>query len=286
MFSGLSLVQPIDQHNPKLLADFEKSIIVLEEAATGLGHRVAAAHIERSLLGFQAEWHIRGLIYHLRRCFQHHSVFVREVSARASTGASCIIMFAPSFQEMLFEFYALINLAKISLDNLRIYLRPLFVRSSHQLPKSIRDVLAGSSDCPIYQQLMNQPLLKYLMDLRNCLIHYRSFATSDNAFVQEEHACDPLEGTDDPFLNVMARADFRRVGQNAISVNVLLPDRIFEDEVNGGRKMANFSYRERWSLISTAKNIVELTAGALITTLQFLAEVDQPVFHFAARSSK
>ncbi len=241
------------------------------------------------LLGFQAEWHVRGLIYHLRRCHEHYSTFVGEVSARASAGASAIVMFAPSFQQMLFEFYALVNLARISLDNLRVYLRPLFVRSSHQLPKSVRDVLAGNSDCPVYTQLSDQPLLTYLLDLRNCLVHYRSFANRDNAIVRDENLKGELlkDADGDPFLTAMARAEFRRVGPNAISVNVLLPDRIFEEKTTGGGdRLAPFTYSERWNLLSMAKGFVELTAGALIATMHLLAHVDEPMFQFLAKSSR
>lgn len=197
-------------------------------------------------------------------------------------------MFAPSFQQMLFEFYALVNLSRISLDNLRVYLRPLFVRSSHQLPKSIRDMLAGSSDCPIYAHLIGQPLFTYLVDLRNCLVHYRSFATSDNAIVREENVPNLLGKADsDPFLMSMARAEFRRVGSNAISVNVLLPDRIFEDKTKGGGdRLVHFTYSERWNLISMARGFVELTVWSLIATMQLLAQVEDPMFHFSAKSSK
>lgn len=274
--------------NETLLSEFEKSIAALEKAASGLGHLVAEAHEDRSLAGFQAEWHLRGLIYHLRCCMEHYSTFVGEVSARASTGASAIVMFAPSYQQMLFELYALVNLAKISLDNLRVYLRPLFVPSSPQLPKSIRDVLAGASDCPVYQGLTSQPLLAYLMDLRNCLVHYRSFATSDNAIVEEESVDGLLEEADrNPFLIAMARAEFRRVGRNGISVNVLLPDRIFEEKTKGGGdRLAQFTYDERWNLISMARGFVEISAGALIATMNLLAEVDEPKFHFSAKSAK
>jgi hypothetical protein len=277
----------MDARNPQPLAEFEKSIAAIEESAKGLGHCVAAAHAERSMLGYQAEWHIRGLIYHLRRCFQHYSLIVREVSASASTGASNIIMFAPAFQEMLFEFYALLNLCKISLDNLRVYLKPLFMSSSDHLPKSIRDVLKGSSDCPIYQELAGQPLLEYLIDLRNCLVHYRSFATSDNAIVRDENVGDLLEEhIGDGFLNrAMARADFRKVGPDGISVNVCLPDRIFEEGSASGKRLAQFSYEERLSLISMARNFAQMTAGALTAALHLLAEIDEPLFRFSAKAA-
>jgi hypothetical protein len=140
--------------NSRKLADFERQIAELEESVRGLGHRVATAHPDRSLVAYQAEWHIRGVIYHLRRLFEMYAVFTRKVGQMAAdTGAQVIYLFAPSFQPMLFEFYALVNLCRISLDNLRIFLKPLFKPSSHQLPKSVRDVMKGKSDCPIYNAL-------------------------------------------------------------------------------------------------------------------------------------
>jgi hypothetical protein len=43
-------------------------------------------------------------------------------------------MYASSYQQMLFEFYTLVSLCRIALDNLRLYLRPLFIRTSDELP--------------------------------------------------------------------------------------------------------------------------------------------------------
>jgi hypothetical protein len=74
------------------------------------------------------------MLYHLHELFHHHSVFVSEVSARAGTGASIVFMYASSYKQMLFEFYALVSLCRIALDNLRLYLRPLFIRTSDELP--------------------------------------------------------------------------------------------------------------------------------------------------------
>ena len=114
------------ENNSRPVSSFEQDIGALEALGNGLGHRVAEKHGERSLLGFQAEWHIRGVLYHLRRLFELHGQFVHEVSLRAGTGANVLLMYAPSYQQMLFEFYALVNLSRISLDNLRVYLGPLF----------------------------------------------------------------------------------------------------------------------------------------------------------------
>jgi hypothetical protein len=43
-------------------------------------------------------------------------------------------MYASSYQQMLFEFYTLVSLCRIALDNLRLYLGPLFIRTSDELP--------------------------------------------------------------------------------------------------------------------------------------------------------
>ncbi len=270
--------------NPRMLQDFQRDIVEIEESVKGLGHRVATAHSERSFLGFQAEWHIRGVLYHLRRLFDLHAVFVREVSARASTGASAVIMYAPSFQEMLFEFYALVNLSRISLDNLRIFLSPVFMRTCDPLPKSIRAVLRGKTDCPVYNALSGQDALEYLLDLRNYLVHYRSFATSDNAYVIEEgFNTSDIDGQYDAYFAAMARADFRRIGDSAIAVNILLPDRIFENNAAGGKRLTRFTYEQRWSLLSMALSFAQLAVMSLRGALQCLEEVNDPVFAFTAK---
>ncbi len=267
--------------NPRKLDEFKRDIADLEETVKGLGHRVAEAHSERSLLGFQAEWHVRGILYHLRRLDELHASFVHEVSGRASTGANVIVMYAPSYQHMLFEFYALVNLCRISLDNLRIYLAPLFQRSSDQLPKSIRDVLKGTTNCSVYNVLSGHEVLTYLLDLRNCLVHYRSFATSDNAYVVEEGVdSSNVVGGGDEYFEAMARADFRRVGEDAIAVNVLLPDRIFETNASGNKRLVEFTYKERWSLLSMARSFAQLAIMSLQRALQCLTEISDPAFEF------
>jgi hypothetical protein len=213
-----------------------------------------------------------------------HGQFVHEVSVRVGAGATALFMYAPSYQKMLFEFYALVNLCRISLDNLRVYLRPLFTRQSDQLPKSVRDVLKGSTNCHVYNMLSGQDAVNYLLDIRNCLVHFRSFATSDNAFVHEQETdATELVNGDDEYFAAMARADFRRVGENAVSVNVLLPDRIFETTGTGDKRLARFTYHERWSLLSMARTFAQLAVLSLKGALEALAEIDTPVFEFSAK---
>jgi hypothetical protein len=274
----------MDDRNPRPIQDLRAEIDALELPAKGLALKVASAHPKRSLLAFQAEWHIRAILYHLRHVFDHYSVFVHEVSKRAGTGASVLVMFAPSFQELLFEFYALVNICRISVDNLRLYLGPHFAPGSDQLPKSIRDVLAGKTNCPVYNSLVGQPLLDYLLDIRNCLVHYRSLATSDNAIVVEEGIDTSREfPAHDSFFLAMARAQFRRDGENGISVNVYVPDEIFETDAKGNKRLSVFTYSQRWSLVSTARNFAELGVRSLTLVLECLRSVPDSSFEYSAK---
>jgi len=269
--------------NPRKPGDFVADIEALERSARGLAHGVAQAHPGRSLLAHQADWHIRGILYHLRRLVDHYSSFVGEVSSRAEMGTRIIIMYAPCYQRALFEFYALVNLCRISLDNLRNYLRPLFTRRSDQLPNSVRDVLKGDTNCPVYSALVGQQAVDYLLDVRNCLVHYRSFGTSDNALVLKEGVDVPQDLGEDAesFVTSMAKAYFRRVGDNAFSVNVYMPDRIFED--GGTGKLATFTYNQKWGLVPNARTFASVAICSLVRALECLKEIDGPVFEFSAK---
>jgi len=161
------------------LKDFEKN-------AHEMVRNLTSKKPHYTLQAHQAEWHIRCLIYHCRNLLSYYTSFTKEVSSRAATGADILWMYSQDFQYMLFELYGLVNIARISMDNLRFYLSPLFKTPSNQLPKSVKDFLKGDTDCPIYQFLSKQDLTEYLIDLRNCLVHYRSFASSDNALVFED----------------------------------------------------------------------------------------------------
>lgn len=98
-------------------------------------------------------------------------------------------------------------------------------------------------------------------------------------FYSEIRACEALPQT------AHARADFRRVGENAISVNVCLPDLIFETD-KGGKRLAKFTYKERWNLLSMAKAFSQLAITALSDTLHCLESVEEPSFTFSSRKSE
>lgn len=211
------------------LDDFPSQIGEATKGLTELVHKVAAVRDHGGLPAHQAEWHVRGAAYHCRNIFEKYKVFIHETSKRAGIDGGppeAIIMYAPVAQPLMFEFYALVNLSRIALDNLRSVLAPTFKTQFAQLPKSISDYSGATTDCPVYRWLADQPALSYLSDLRNCLVHYRSFATSDNALViQEGSECAERMRSDLPAL---FKAEFRLSGRGAIAVNVLLPDTIFE----------------------------------------------------------
>jgi len=265
-------------------SEIEQEILQLEKPLAGIGHSVANAYPTRSILGYQAEWHARGIIYHTRNLFRYYSDFSREVSSRASSDAEVIVMYAPDYQNLLFELYALVNLFRISMDNLRIFLHPLFKSRSDQLPKSVKDVLKCMTDCPVYTMLSKQKILDYVIDFRNCLVHYRSFATSDNALVIEEGKETELGTEVQTFFAAMAKASFRRIGKNCISVNIFLPDRIFDISPKG-EKLAKFTFDEQLNLLSMTREFARLGVYTLVTTMELLRDIDQPLYTFSSHKT-
>ena len=82
----------------------------------------------------------------------------------------------------------------------------------------------------------------------------------------------------------MARAYFRRIGHDASSVNIYMPDRIFEEQTTG--KLAKFTYEQKWGLVPNARTFAFLTIRALSLALAFLTDTAQPVFEFSAKKRK
>jgi hypothetical protein len=234
-------------------------------------------------IAHQAQWHMRGAIFHATAILDSYSLFARGVSARAQIDPApdVLIMYAPALQEVFFSFYALVNLARITLDNLRLYLRPVFRTDFRQLPKSVSGFLEGETDCPVYVDLENQPVVSYLSDLRNCLVHFRSFAVGDNAVVVGDHVGEEEEvrllcGV--AWFDHMARARFRRTEQG-VSVNVFLPDKTF-DRSGAGEKLAQFTYKERINLVSQSIEFTRLVRRALLGSFALLLEPGTPTYQF------
>ena len=239
-----------------------------------------------------SEWHMRGAHYHFSQLANSYDEFAAGAALRVHSIAEkgsdvdVIIMYAPEFQRMMFDFYALVNIVRIFLDNLRIYLQPVFLTKLGQMPKSILDILNGYTDCPVYKTLNSRPDMRYLCDLRNCIVHYRSLATSDNLIVTKEGLSaedkDMLFNKADPTgrLSSMARAVFRKDDNNAYVVNVFVPDRIFDDANKGTKKLVNFTYEAKWNILSASRDFVNFIRYPLLITYQLLGSVGTPAFQW------
>lgn len=241
-------------------------------------------HPEHRTRVHHAEWHVRGVVHHCRNLLASYQEVAQGAADRAvGTGANVVVMYAPAVQRMWFEFYALVSLARITLDNLRKLLAPVFVTDFGQLPKSISGYLDGGTDCPVYVWLAKNPAVSYLSDMRNCLAHFRSFATNDNAVLVEEghEDADPLNlDPDADWLRPMAKGEFRRVGEDGASINFYLPDVIF-DRSGTGEKLAKFTYGERYNILSQSFAFVELVAEAVGQSFVLLLDPGRPTFSYA-----
>jgi hypothetical protein len=143
--------------------------------------------------------------------------------------------------------------------------------------------MKGTTDCPVYEWINNQDVFEYLIDFRNCLVHYRSFATSDNALVIEEGAdVSNLFEEKDYVFAPMARAFFRKVGDNGFSVNIYLPDTIFE-QTDGNKRLAKFTYEERWNLLSQCRAFAQATSLAVLLALRTVLDTQGRVFAYSRR---
>ncbi len=191
-----------------------------------------------------------------------------------------IIMHSPECQAMMFEFYALVNLARISLDRLLHVLAPVFKTPFQQLPNSVTGFMDAQTDCPVYRILARQPIVPYLIDLRDCVVHYRSFATTDNTQVllEGEHDFDLV----DRIMPGLFKAVFRPVGKRRVSVNVLLPDKIFVRD-RSGKKLVAFTYQQRINLLSQSREFLKTVVGATAEAFGLLIEPGKPTYTYTKR---
>jgi hypothetical protein len=112
----------------------------IERAVSMEMRRVLEAWPEHALIVHQAEWHFLGVAYHTRNVLTNYNTMMQRDIIRAAVASACetpdlLVAPAPEFRGMMFEFYALLNLARITLDNLRVFLRPVFKTNYRQLPK-------------------------------------------------------------------------------------------------------------------------------------------------------
>ncbi len=272
-------------------AEIREQLDAIEQRLAKMTRELVHARPDFSLLAHQAEWHVRALAYHGRSLCQHYEEIANGVSVRATAlpdrKPNVIIMHAPTFQMLLADFYALVNLARITLDNMRMFLRPVFATNFNQLPKSVSDFIDNSTDCPVYNHLASNPQVGYLCDIRNCIVHFRTFATNDSAIVAEEGMDVQEMGLDDnPWTIPMARARFRWVSDSILAVNFVLPDTIFERTASGDKKLARFTYDKGNNILGISLHFVDLVATSIVESFDLLLKVDKPTFTFERRRTR
>ncbi|TWU54375.1 hypothetical protein Poly51_30920 [Rubripirellula tenax] len=263
----------------QFIDELEKSRDSLQTA----GRLVAEQFPDRRLFAHQAEWHGKGVIHHTHSVIEKYADFAHGVVMRASIEPKPNAIFMPAslYQEMMFEFYAGLNLARITLDNLRVFLRPLFATDFGQIPKSITDILQNKTDCPIYDTLLQSDDCSYLIDLRNCLVHHRTFATADQAIVIEDgHESEVNDLTRNfDWLDSFARAYFRRENEKIV-VNIYLPDMIFRRDGND-KKLATFTYDRKINLLSQTMHFARLTVQSVTEVCRLLSQHKGEVYTYS-----
>jgi hypothetical protein len=233
--------------------NFDRELAEMDQSLSEIVRKYSEHSADYRLKGLYAQWHLKGLMFHAQRILSsykavHEHVYTRILSSPDTTQRpNVLIMYVPEMQEMMYEVYAFINLAKITLDHLQKILKPLFLEKT-QLPKSISDFTPGVTTCPTYERIANTEEIRYLIDLRNCLAHYRTFAVSNNSlFVMEGVDINQLSVVDE-WTKPMAKGVFRIAGENKIVVNVFLPDTIFNDGPN--KTLSQFTYNKRINLLA------------------------------------
>jgi hypothetical protein len=272
-----------DQDEAMRLSTFESDVTRIEGNVAEVVREVLAAKPEHRLLIHQAEWHVRGLIYHLRRMVTVYHAVAADVGGLKASNPDVIIVHSVAMQELIFEFYALTALARILLDQLKNYVAPTFVTSAAELPNSVTRMLGGETNCPLYEALGTDHLsiLRYLIDLRDCLVHHRSFATSDNTVaVRAGTDTSHLDAMELPWYRAITQVEYRDVGEDGIAVNVLLPDAIFEYNAAGERAqmIRPFTHEAGNNLLSQSREFTNLCAHSAAEALVLLASTAEPIY--------
>jgi hypothetical protein len=263
--------------NSKHVADYDNELKELGKVISDAVANLEKNRAEYTLLTRQAEWHVKGLIYHAEKLTALYKHVASEVGGRhLSTKAEYIIFHSEELQELTFEFYAFVLLARLSLDELKNCLKPLFT-SNPQLPNSITDVLKGSTDCPLYSGLQQgQPILRYLIDIRDCIVHHRTFATSHDAVAmakeaEEENFAKTLpQGWQIP----VTRIYFNRDTLGKLVVNILLPDAIYEvgQDSHRGKMVPHFTYDIGVNILAQSMEFLKLCTYETALALNLLAK--------------
>ncbi len=261
-------------HNPintnVFLAELTQIILVLRNSIS----KLLKENPDMEIRAYRTEWHIRGLVYHCQNLIKHYTDIGNSVVSRSNASPDMkpdvLIIYSPSCQYLMYEFYALVNLARISLDNLIKLTAPLFITKS--IPKSITDIKTGMTNCPIYERHSNDSLTKYLIDLRNCLVHYKTFATSDNVYILKEGEKTIEETVDSElvssFLGPMFRAIFRITEQENIVFNIYIPDNIYKTSEDGNKVISEFTYEMKRNIVGYSMRFIR---SIMFSTLEAIS---------------
>jgi len=249
------------QHNPinnmttkkeqRKTTDFEAEIQEMEKVINSILTEYQKLSEEHYLKGLHAHWHLKGLNFHMKNLITNYNIISKEVLARLNKVelVDVLIMHTPEIRNLMYEFYAFINLARITLDNIKYILSPLFITPFNHMPKSITGLASGMTDCPVYERIANTEELHYLIDIRNCIVHYRSFSTSDNSIIIKEGvSIDDPKVENSNWIKPMAKGTFRITENKDVVFNIFIPDVIFDK--NNGKKMVEFSYDKRINLLA------------------------------------
>ena len=233
----------------------------------------------------QTEWYMRGLIYHYKKIFDHYQKIAEGISERVLSSVlnegkplDIAILFSPEVQYLQFEFISLVSLERSSLDNLRILLSPVFKTPFEQLPKSITDFIKGKTNCPVYQSMMKSPFVNYLIDIRDCMVHYRPFASSDNAIAVKEGINVPPEIQKWP--KPLANISFRYSGGTKVVTNIFLPDKIFKRDTNGNKTMPLFTYKKKINILGQSFQFVKFAELFTLGAVKLLEKPGKPVYTY------
>lgn len=271
------------------LDHFEKEIEGIESLVRKSVQKIAQAKLEYYWLAHEAEWHLNGLTYHVRRICQLYNEIAVKITERAMIAErpGVLIFYSPEMQALLFEFYALVTLSRITLDHITQHtLAPLFKPGA--LPGSVNDFLKGSSDIKLHESLKEESSTRYLIDVRDCMVHHRTFATSDNTVAIADHMNeDAIAGIKENWKYPITRTYFRLANEHKLVVNILLPDAFYEYDQAGnrGRLIKDFSYSERRNILRYSMDFIHICGAATIQVLELLEKEKLPQYKCIKRSS-
>lgn len=226
-------------------------------------------------LANEVGWHMRGLVYHYRNLFENYQKVCHQIAERATIDAkpSVLIFHSPEMQALLFEFYSITVLSRITLDHIVQHtMSPLF---SSNLPGSANTFLKGTSDYDLHEILNEEPEVRYLFDTRDCMVHFRTFAVADNTVAISDSVDEKSLPDIGEYLKYpIARTYFRLTNNNKLSVNILLPDHIYKYGSDGSRDglVKKFTYTERHNILRKSMSFITICAASTIHTLDRLSD--------------